>query len=184
MYEAQVVRPQRKPIHWAWSALAGVAVGAGMASGVFWYLMHVQERRHVAEMAAVTAGVANPAALIAQASQLVSGGGSATPASAETTPTKEEIAGYLNGKTLPLPETDSVALQGNASSKSCILKDGLEALEKGNGWSYNNEPWTTPIVFLYSDGDARYAVEADIYHKPVGDKTAFFGFTVKKVAKQ
>ncbi len=165
MYEAQGVPPQRKSIHWVWGALAGVAVGAGVASGVFWYLMRVQERRHQEQMVVLTAGVADPAALIAQAGQLVSGGGSAiNGAKPETTPTKDEIAAYIDGKTLLLPEADNLVLNAEEKSmKSCVIKkDGVEAVQKENGgWRAGDEPWNTNILILYDAGDARYAVERD-----------------------
>jgi hypothetical protein len=56
--------------------------------------------------------------------------------------------------------------------------------EGGGGYRFNNDPWKTPIVFLYNDEDARYAVEADISHQPVGSKTAFFDLTIQRVARQ
>jgi hypothetical protein len=184
MYEPPSVPPPRTSIHWIWSALAGLAVGAGVATGIMAYLMHRQERRHQADW--VAAGIVNPGALIAQTGQLVSGAGPAIKGAQETTPTKYEIAAYLDGKTLLLPDADKVLLNaGEKSGKSHVMKkDEVVAVEKNGGWSVSGGPWTTPLVFLYDAGDARYAVEAEIQTRPVGGKSAFFGFTVKSVAKQ
>jgi hypothetical protein len=183
MYEAQSVPavPEPSPsrsLHWAWSGLAGVVVGAAVASGVFWFVMHQQEQRHQAELAAVAAGTVNPAGLLAQAGELFSGAGqSSAPAKIDTTPTKEEIAAYLDGKTLPLPEADNTILNaGEKSSKTCTMtKDGVEAVQKGSTWTSGGDPSTTSIVVLYKTADARYAVDAILQHKPVGDTSAFFG---------
>ena len=122
---------------------------------------------------------------ITQAGNLLSGGSSG--AKNEITPTQEEIAAYLNGKSLPLPEADNAIWNaGEKSSKSCVIKkDGVQAVEKDSGgFRSGDEPWNTNVLILYDAGDARYAVDATIQHKPLGGKSAFFGFTVKRVAKQ
>src|SRR5438067_1197355 len=134
MYEAQSLPPENKNntwTTWIWSALGGAAVGAAIASGVWWLLMREQQKRHQAEIVAITMGTVNPAALIGKMGDLISaeapaanpagllgkvgdlfsGGGSATtpektetaPAKTETPPTKDELAAYFDGKTLPLP---------------------------------------------------------------------------------
>jgi hypothetical protein len=185
MYEVQGIPTEKKWKTRILSGLVGVLLGAGIASGVFLLVMREQERRHQMELVAVTTGAATPAALIGQAGNLI-GSKLSEGTQNETSPTSEEIATYLNGKTLPLPEGDSLRLNdGEKSGKSCIMtKEGVDTVQKGNGYRFNNDPWTTPIIFLYNHEDARYAVEADISHQSVGNKTAFFGLTIKRVAKQ
>jgi hypothetical protein len=186
---AQTTSTEQKPNTWLWPGLTGTAiglvVGAAIASGIVWLVMREREQRLAAQLAERGIDLASDVwnTGITQAGNLLSGGSLGT--KNETTPTKDEIAAYFEGKSLPLPQADNVALSGDKSSKSCIMKkDGIEALSKGSGSRWGSEPWSTGITFLYNAGDARYAVEADISHMPVGDKTAFFGFTVKRVAKQ
>jgi hypothetical protein len=176
---------------WLWSGLAGAAIGltigATVASGIFWLVMRERERRIYAQLADRGIGLAADAwnTGITQAGNLLSGGSSGS--NNETTPTKDEIADYLDGKTLSLPEAGSAILNpGEKSSKSCIIKkDGVQAVEKeSGGWRVGDEAWNTSILILYDVGDARYAVDATIQHKPLGGKSAFFGFAVKRVAEQ
>jgi hypothetical protein len=187
MYEVQAVTPQTN--NWKtriWSALVGFAVGLAVASGVFWILMREQQRRHEAELVALGVAAGTPAAMFDTVRGIL-GGGEAAAARNETTPTKDEIAAYLDGKTLSLPEADRLTLnQGETSTKSCVMKkDGIEAVEKGSGaYRIGDDPWSTPLTLLYKAGDAHYAVDMTIQHKPLGGKSAFYGFSVTRVAKQ
>jgi hypothetical protein len=198
MNDAQTIAPTNKSATWLWSGLIGAAIGltigATVASGIFWLLMRAQEQRFNAYLVEkgldegldLARGVFKP--VIGQVGDLLGQSSGETKAEPEAKPTKDEIAAYFEGKTLPLPEGDNALLvsNGEKSAKTCVMtKDGLEAVEKGSSYQdYSTNARNTTITFLYKTDDARYAVDANLVHKPIGDKTGFFGFTVTKVAKQ
>src|SRR5262245_59502137 len=129
-----VPSPQKNPwVTWIWSALGGVAVGAAIASGVWWFAWRESEIRLQAELVAsgvhfAAAGLnragnliagdgsgVNPAGLVGKVGDLFSGGSTSaasteTPAKTETNPTKDELAAYFDGKTLPLPTGANLVL--------------------------------------------------------------------------
>jgi hypothetical protein len=89
--------------------------------------------------------------------------------------TADEVKDYLDGKTLDLQR---------GGAPITIHKSGITALKVGDGSSINNGPWEHEVTFLYSTGDATYAVSGHVEHRAVEGKQAFFGFKVDRVAKQ
>ena len=95
--------------------------------------------------------------------------------------TVEEVKNYLDGKTLDV----SGAKEKAGAATYTIRKEGITALKIGNGASVNNEPWVHEVTFLYDSGMGEvYAVIADVEHRMVDSRQAFFGFTVKRVVRQ
>jgi len=98
--------------------------------------------------------------------------------------TAEEVKDYLHGKTLQL---SAEAANGNGKEKAGIVtikKEGITALKVGNGASVNNGPWSHEVTFLYGTEEGSYAVIAEVEHRLVEDKRAFFGFRVTRIVKQ
>jgi hypothetical protein len=89
--------------------------------------------------------------------------------------TAEEVRDYLDGKALEV---------GDGAAPITMHKAGIKAMAFGGGYSGNGEPWHSEITFIYDSGTASYAVIADIEHRAVEDHQAFFGFKVKRIAKQ
>src|SRR5262245_39293845 len=119
MYDAQAAPVPGAPATrtsqiWIWicCALAGVAAGAGVASGVWWYVMRVREAQLIAQLTHV-----DPNEVLRTVGGIAGVfGGASSPAEVgpgEKTPTKKEIADYMNGKTLSLPEGDQLVLNVN-----------------------------------------------------------------------
>ena len=90
--------------------------------------------------------------------------------------TADEVKDYLDGKPLELEG------QGGPIT---MHKAGITALRvNSDGFSINNGPWVNEVTFLYSTGDASYALNGHVEHRAVEGKQAFFGFKVDRVAKQ
>ena len=104
----------------------------------------------------------------------------------EGRPSKQEVLDYLDGKEIALVEGERRL--GHELPKSAprhvVRKAHIEALKVGNGASVNGGPWSTDIDFLLNTGEARYAVLATVSHKRIEDRRAFFGFEIKRVARQ
>jgi hypothetical protein len=89
--------------------------------------------------------------------------------------TADEVRDYLDGKTLEV---------GDGAAPITMHKAAIKAIAFGGGYSGNGEPWHSEITFIYDSGMGSYAVIADIEHRAVEDHQAFFGFKVKRIAKQ
>jgi hypothetical protein len=191
MHEAERMPPQAKSVPWMVICiiLVGVAVVAAVAGGTFWYLVHLQMQRLTAELdeAWPNMDAAQQDALIEDFAKQLSVFRDSPSRSTETKsvrpPTKGEVAAYLDGKTLPLPEGDTLRVdQGEKSNRSCVMTEaGVEAVEWGNDHRLDDQRWSTFIVFVYNTGDAYYAVDADLLHQQGG---GVYGVTLKKVARQ
>jgi hypothetical protein len=143
--------------------------------------MQRQQRQHEAEILAVTGAAAAPGTLVGQVL------GAASIPQKSRSRLEEDITNYLDGKTLTLPEGQALNwTSGEKSQKSCVMKkDGIELLGTSGGSSINGGPWNTSFTFLYNEaGNARYAVEASVEYRLVGERAIFFGYTINRVAKQ
>ena len=103
------------------------------------------------------------------------------PKRSDSSPSKEEVLGYLDGKTLDLSEAEP---QDKGAAKTIMKKAGIKSLHIGNSSRINNDPWWTDIQFIYDTGASRYVVIGRIEHQLIADQRAFFGFTKSRVAKQ
>jgi hypothetical protein len=97
-------------------------------------------------------------------------------------PAKDEVLEYLDGKAMPLALSSPEA---KAGSTVTLRRDQIEALEvQSSGTSVNGGPWNSSITFLVNTSNGKYAVRADVLHRRVEDKRAFFGLEFKDIAKQ
>lgn len=97
-------------------------------------------------------------------------------------PSKEELLTYLEGKSMPL-----VVGQSDAKPADSIVlhREQIEALSVSQGgYSVNGGPWNTSVTFLVNTEKGKYAVVADVQHRRVENKRAFFGLNFKEVARQ
>ena len=100
----------------------------------------------------------------------------------ESRPTKEKVTDYLDGKEIDLSVGQVVAKPG---PKHVIRKDQIEALQVAtSATSVNNGPWSVQVDFILNTGTARYAVTGRVEHRLVERKRAFFGLTIRQVARQ
>lgn len=92
-------------------------------------------------------------------------------------PSKAEVLEYLDGKELPLASRpgDSVTIRKDR------VKD-LQVQTRGSATKGWGPPWRTPINFVVTTPDGRYAVDADVLHQMIDEKRAFFRLEFKTVA--
>lgn len=99
----------------------------------------------------------------------------------DSTPSKEEVLAYLNGKEITAETTTDKAKKLTFA----INRANITALEIGSTSSrVGDSPWSSSCTFLYDNGNVRLAVEIDFEHRKVDNKRAFFGMHVKRVAEQ
>jgi hypothetical protein len=109
----------------------------------------------------------------------------ATPADmgSDAWPTDDEVREYLDGKSLPL--TSEQGQDGKQGPPITIRRANIVALEVNKtGVRSGGDPWSTSATFLYDDLGTKYAIEVRVSHRKIGDKRAFFGLEVARVAKQ
>src|SRR4051812_20312204 len=88
-------------------------------------------------------------------------------------PSKAEVLDYLDGKPMPLALAGPEAKAGNTVT---LRRDQIDALQVDRGGSsVNGGPWLTSITFLANTPEGKYAVRAQVQHRRVEGKRAFFG---------
>ena len=97
-------------------------------------------------------------------------------------PSKAEVLDYVDGKPMPLALTGPDA---KADNTVALRRDQIDALEVDRGGSSaDGGPWLTSVTFLADTPRGKYAVRAQVQHRRVEDKRAFFGVEFKEVVKQ
>jgi hypothetical protein len=101
---------------------------------------------------------------------------------ADAYPSKAEVLDYLDGKPMPLA---LIGPDAKADNTVTLRRDQIDALEVDRGGSaVNGGPWMTSVTFLANTPQGKYAVRAQVLHRRVEDKRAFFGVEFKEVVKQ
>ncbi len=96
-------------------------------------------------------------------------------------PTEAEVRGYLNGRTVSLP---NVRDQGRAGKPYTLAADRIEALEVVSGGRPADRPWSSEVHFVYDTGEGRYAVVAHVEHRLAGGKRTFLGLSVQRASRE
>jgi hypothetical protein len=97
-------------------------------------------------------------------------------------PSKAEVLDYLDGKPMPLALAGPDAKPGNTVT---LRPDHIDALQvEQGGVAVDGGPWKTSVTFLVHTPEGKYAVRAQVLHRRVEDKRAFFGLEFKEVARQ
>jgi hypothetical protein len=97
-------------------------------------------------------------------------------------PSKAEVLDYLDGKPMPLALSGPEAKADNTVT---LQKGEIDALEvEQAGTSVDGGPWVTKITFLVNSATGKYAVRAEVKHRRVENKRAFFGLEFREIAKQ
>ena len=102
----------------------------------------------------------------------------------ERNPTVEEVTKYLVGKEIELDLYLTHTKLPRPLKPMTIREAGIENLTVALGTPVGENQFGNNVSFLYQDGKDRYAVDAVITHKMIGDKRAYYSLHWRTVTLQ